>query len=181
MVNEKVQAQGQEDDTGTLGKDQASPNTSFWKKVFSRFEERAVTVILSAMTVLYSLSIISRYVTNISIPWAEELVRFCFIWTVFLGASIGAKKGAHLGVAVIYSSLPAKWQKYASILITACCVFTCGVLAWNGMNMVHLQFNMGQKSSQLGVPIFLVGLAVPVGLSLCILRFIHALVTRLKP
>ena len=179
-MNGNVKAPGQEGRNDGQGEDKEGRTTPFWKKVFSRFEERAVMVTLSAMTILYSLSIISRYLTKISMPWAEELVRFCFIWTVFLGASIGAKKGAHLGVSVIYTSLPLKWQRWASILITACCVFTCGILAWKGADMVHLQLKMGQKSSQLGVPIFLVGLAVPVGLSLCIVRFVHALLIRLK-
>jgi len=170
------------DGPGPEGRSEASggEREGIWRKVFGRIEERAVMVTLSAMTILYSLSIISRYITKISMPWAEELVRFCFIWTVFLGASIGAKKGAHLGVAVIYGAFPAKWQKVASILIAACCVFTCGVLAWKGVSMVHLQFKMGQRSSQLGVPIFLVGLAVPVGLSLCIVRFVQTLVIRLR-
>jgi TRAP-type C4-dicarboxylate transport system permease small subunit len=152
---------------------------ALWDRIISRFEDVGAILALTTMTVLYALAVSSRYITKISMPWADELVRFCFIWLIFLGASIGVRRGAHLGVAVVYSTLPAKWQKLFSISIAACCVFTCAMLAWKGMEMVHLQFKMGQRSSQLGVPIFLVGLSVPVGLLLCIFRFIQTLVAHL--
>ncbi|MDI7259360.1 MAG: TRAP transporter small permease [Thermodesulfobacteriota bacterium] len=153
----------------------------FLGRIVNYFEESGVIAALSAMTLLYSLSIISRYITKTSMPWADELVTFLFIWATFLGTSIGVKRGAHLGVSVLQASLPPKLQKYLAIVITLCCVFTCAVLAWHGIRMVHLQFSMGQRSSQLGVPIFLVGLAVPIGLLLSILRFIQVLIVKLKP
>ena len=152
----------------------------FLGKVINRFEEYGVIVALSAMTILYSLSIVSRYITKTSMPWADELVRLLFIWATFLGTSIGVKRGAHLGVSVIQTSLPRKWQKYVVIAITLCCVFTCAILSWHGVRMVNLQFTMGQRSSQLGVPIFLVGLAIPVGLALSLLRFIQILFVKLR-
>lgn len=152
----------------------------FFERIISYFEEGGVIAALTAMTILYSLSIVSRYITKTSMPWTDELVRFLFIWSTFLGASIGVKRGAHLGVSVIQNSLPLRWQKSVAIVITLCCVFTCAVLTWHGGRMVHLQFRMGQKSSQLGVPIFLVGLAIPVGLLLSLVRFVQVLFVKLK-
>jgi C4-dicarboxylate transporter DctQ subunit len=66
------------------------------------------------------------------------------------------------------------------IIITLCCVFTCAVLARHGAAMVHLQFTMGQRSSQLGIPIYWVGLAIPVGLLLSTIRFIQVLLQKLR-
>jgi C4-dicarboxylate transporter DctQ subunit len=152
----------------------------FLEKGTSCLEEYGIIVALSAMTILYSLSILSRYVTKISMPWIEELTRLLFIWAMFLGTSVGVKRGGHLGVSILQTSLPPRWQKNVTVAITLCCVFTCAVLAWYGLKMVHLQFTTGQKSSQLGVPIFLVGLAVPVGLLLSLLRFILILFVKLK-
>lgn len=150
-------------------------------KVINRFEEYVVIAALSAMTILYSLSILSRYVTKISMPWTDETVMFLFIWATFLGTSIGVRRGSHLGVSILQNALPEKWQKPATVLIALVCVFTCAALAWYGMRMVHLQFSMGQRSSQLGVPIFCVGLAIPVGLTLSLVRFIQVLFVKLSP
>lgn len=149
-------------------------------KIVNHLEEVGVIITLSSMTILYSLSILSRYITKISMPWADELVRFLFIWATFLGASIGVKRGAHLGVSAIQNSLPMKCQKPLTIIITICCIFTCAILAWYGLKMVHLQFSMGQKSSQLGIPIFLVGLSIPFGLTFSMIRFIQVLYSKLK-
>jgi len=148
-------------------------------KIITCFEEWGLIVALSAMTILFTLSMVSRYITNISTPWADELVMFLFIWATLLGASIGVRKKAHLGVAVVQNLCPPKIQILIMVVITLCCVFTCAVLVWYGIQMVHLQFSMGQKSSQLGVPMFLAGLSVPVGLLLCLFRFVEGLMVRL--
>jgi len=163
---------------GRTGKDRALLH--IFGRAVSSFEEYGVIAALGAMTVLYSLSILSRYVIKISMPWTDEIVMFLFIWVTFLGTSIGAKRGSHLGVSILQNSLPKKWQKVVAVVITLCCVFTCAVLAWQGMRMVHLQFRMGQRSSQLGVPIFWVGLAIPVGLTLSLVRFIQVLFGKLR-
>jgi TRAP-type C4-dicarboxylate transport system permease small subunit len=153
---------------------------SILERALCRLEDYGVIAALSAMTLLYSLSIFSRYIIKVSMPWTDEIVMFLFIWATFLGASIGVRKGFHLGVSVLQNSLPPKWKRHAALLIGAVCIFTCGVLAWQGLRMVHLQFTMGQKSSQLGVPIFWVGLAIPVGLALALVRFAQALLGSLR-
>ena len=165
------------------GNDTKKPITSVTDlvgRLANRFEEWAAITALSGMTILYALSILSRYVTKTSMPWTDELVRFLFIWATFLGTSIGVRRGAHLGVSVVQNLLPSSGKKTFTILITLCCVFTCAVLVWNGAAMVHLQFTMGQRSSQLGIPIYWVGLAIPVGLLLSLTRFIQVLFLKLR-
>jgi TRAP-type C4-dicarboxylate transport system permease small subunit len=146
----------------------------------NHFEEWAAIAALAGMTVLYALSVLSRYITKTSLPWTDELVRYLFIWATFLGASIGVRRGAHLGVAVVQNLLPPRGQKIFAILIALCCVFTCAVLVRHGAAMVNLQFTMAQRSSQLGIPIYWVGLAIPVGLLLCLIRFIQVLFQKLR-
>ncbi len=147
--------------------------TSVFGSFVTRAEEWLLALALAAMTALYTLSILSRYVTKISMPWADETVMFLFIWATFLGMSVGVKRGAHLGVAVIYNALPPKARRGMLIAIALCCVFTCAVLGWEGLQMVFLQYKHGQKSSQTGIPMALVGLAIPVGLFLSAARFIQ--------
>lgn len=154
--------------------------THFCERLMSHFEEKGVMICLSGMTIFYSLTMVSRYITGISVSWADELVNFFFIWAVFLGASIGAKRGAHLGVSVIHDSVPPKLRKYFVVAISICSVFTCSIMAWEGIGMVHLQYTMDQRSSQIGLPIFLVGLSVPVGLLFCVIRFIQAFFQKLR-
>jgi C4-dicarboxylate transporter DctQ subunit len=149
-------------------------------KFINHFEEWAVIAAIAGMTILYSLSVLSRYITKTSMPWTDELVRHLFIWATFLGASIGVRRGAHLGVSVVQNLMPPMGKKIFAILITLCCVFTCVILVRYGVAMVSLQFAMDQRSSQLGIPIYWVGLAIPVGLLLCLIRFIQDLFSKLR-
>lgn len=154
--------------------------THFYERWMSHFEEKGVMVCLSGMTISYSLTMVSRYITGISVSWADELVNFLFIWAVFLGTSIGAKRSAHLGVSILLDSVPPTVRKYFVFAISICSVFTCSIMAWEGIGMVHLQYTMDQRSSQIGLPVFLVGLSVPVGLLFCVIRFTQAFFQQLK-
>jgi C4-dicarboxylate transporter, DctQ subunit len=81
---------------------------------------------------------------------------------------------------VVQNLLPPRGKKIFAVLITLCCVFTCAILIRYGAAMVNLQFTMAQRSSQLGIPIYWVGLAIPVGLSLCLIRSIQVLFQKLR-
>ena len=54
-----------------------------WKMI-TYFEEWSLITCMAGMTVLYTLSILSRYVTKMSTPWADEMVIFLFIWATFI-------------------------------------------------------------------------------------------------
>jgi len=149
-------------------------------RLLTHFEEKGVMVCVSGMTIFYSLTMAARYVIGIPASWADELVGFFFLWTIFLGASIGAKRGAHLGVSALHDALPTRFKKIFLVAILIISVFTCSILAWQGIKMVHLQYTMDQRSSQIGLPMFLVGLSVPLGLIFCIIRFIQAFFRRMR-
>jgi len=44
---------------------------------------------------------ISRFVLRDSLSWSEELARYLMVWATFIGASIGVKRGSHVGVEAL--------------------------------------------------------------------------------
>ena len=48
-------------------------------------EETILIILLVIMTGVMGIQIVSRYVFQNSLTWSEELVRYMFVWSAFLG------------------------------------------------------------------------------------------------
>ena len=59
--------------------------------VLSLVIKTIVTILLLALTVLVTYTVILRYVFNSGVPAAEELVRYLFVWTAFYGIVLGVQ------------------------------------------------------------------------------------------
>ena len=54
--------------------------------------------LFAAATLIAFTQVICRYIFNSSLFWAEELIRYLFIWMFFLGAAEASRVGAHVGM-----------------------------------------------------------------------------------
>ena len=143
------------------------------------FEKTAVTALLGTMIAVVFLQVIFRFVIKGSLPWSEELARYVMVWAVFIGASMGAKSGAHIGVEAFVKVLPEGWKKPLVIVSAAFSVLFCGVVfalsAKVGINI----FTSGQVSPAMEIPMYWAYAAVPVGILLMGVRFVEAAVLAL--
>jgi len=55
-------------------------------------EEYILAVLLVTISCVMMLQIIMRYIFNSSLPWPEELTRYCFVWSGFLGIGYSIKR-----------------------------------------------------------------------------------------
>lgn len=77
-----------------------------------------ITGILCTVAIILTLSagVISRYVFNQPIFWTDEVARILLIWSIFIGAALGFRKGtstAHIGMDYFVARLPQKAKKTA--------------------------------------------------------------------
>lgn len=144
------------------------------KKILNNLEEYILVVLFPLMTIIVFAATMTRYMKLGSIPWSEELARYIMVWIAYIGASLGVKKNAHLGVEIIMNMLPgklkalSKYVRFAIILI-----FNVLIILFSYKVMNH-QINMGQVSPALSIPIWIAYLAIPVGAFLMIVRSIQA-------
>jgi C4-dicarboxylate transporter DctQ subunit len=144
-----------------------------------KFEIAAVTGLLGAMIVVVFLQVFFRFVIQGSLPWSEELSRYLMIWTVFIGASIGAKEGAHIGVEALVEAFPRGLKRFSILLAGALNVLFCVAVAVISFKVVAFLQGSGQLSPAMRIPMFWAYLAIPVGTTLMGLRFIQATLNKL--
>lgn len=140
-------------------------------KIWVRMEEWIVAILLSVICLLTIANVLSRYIFTISFSFTEELTTNLFAFVIFIGAALLARESGHLGFALLTDLLPKRF-KIASIIVVGCLTSVFfAILFWYGLQMVIQQFDYGQKTPAMGMPEWLMGLSIPLGALLCLIRF----------
>lgn len=174
------------------------PKESSLSRYIEFVENTLVTIALGIMIVVIFLQIVFRYCSAIDIPgfewlteyfrdmamfllpWTEEVARYTMLWAVFIGASMGAKTGVHVGVDAFVSLLPPKIMRYVTIFSGVCSIAFCLSLTILGAILLDIMWETGQQSPALEIPMVWAYLSVPVGGILTALRFYQATVAKVR-
>jgi len=60
---------------------------------------------ITAMLFIIFLQVIFRYVLHNSLTFSEELARYLFVWTVFMGSAVVARDNGHIVVGALVQKL----------------------------------------------------------------------------
>jgi TRAP-type transport system small permease protein len=66
--------------------------------VLLRIPELLVALLLGVLVVFMTISVFSRYVLNVGMPWSDEVGRLLFIWIVYIGFAIGVRHRGHIAI-----------------------------------------------------------------------------------
>jgi len=133
-------------------------------KIMDWISYALLIIFSSAMIISTFLQVIFRYLFNSPLFWSEELSRYCFVWIVFVGAAIAMKRGAHIGVDYFEMKLPSRFKNYLKIAINILIISFLVIIIYQSILVVIV--NMSQHSPAIRIPMGLIYLAIPVGLSL---------------
>lgn len=121
-------------------------------------------VILMALMVLSVLwQIFSRYLMNSPSSFTEELARYLFIWIGILGAAYASGQQTHLAIDILPPKLNPVNRIRLRIGINLLIILFClTVLVVGGGNLVYVNYELGQSSAALNLPLSWVYSIVPV-------------------
>lgn len=142
------------------------------EKALSYFEEITLCLLFSAMPLLCLFQVLCRHVFRFPAAWTEELMRALFVWGTFIGASLGVKHGAHLGVTAICNLLPRRAKSLALVTINAVCALFCAFFAYSGYEMIAFQTMLGQLLPVSRLSVAWTTACLPVGFAFMTIRFI---------
>lgn len=96
--------------------------------------------------------VIQRYVFNIALAWGTDVIRIAFVYSIFLGMTLGVIRKSHLNIDFLIHSLPQSWKPFFDLLsniVTA--VFLVAILVYSipfiqhntDQVMPYLELSMG--------------------------------------
>lgn len=115
-------------------------------------------------------------VLGIPAPWTEEVTRFLFIWLIFLGIGIGFRKAESARVTILVQYAPKFLQKAGVWLYTIATIGFFLFMLVYGIELMSQQLNTNEKSAALLLPMWLIGLSIPVAAITGILNVIQSLI-----
>lgn len=154
-------------------------------KILDRLEEWLIGLFMGAATLIIFVAVVHRYASGLAIPglqdlllridlsWAQELCIYLFVWMAKFGAAYGVRTGIHVGVDVLVNRLAEPWRRACILFgLGAGALFT-GLVGTLGAILVVGLARTEQVSADLGIPMWLVYLAVPAGSYLMCFRFLQ--------
>ncbi|EMR06862.1 2,3-diketo-L-gulonate TRAP transporter small permease protein YiaM [Bhargavaea cecembensis DSE10] len=142
-------------------------------KVLDHVEEFIIAIAMLAMTVIAFANIIARNFAEFSFSFTEELTINLFVLLTFVGTAMGVRKFAHLGFTLFYDIGGAIVKRIMIAISTIAGLVLFGVLFWYGIQTVMFQIEMGQKTPALGMPQWILTMALPFGALLCMIRTVQ--------
>lgn len=146
------------------------------KSLFSNLEEKISITCLTIMTILIFANVVSRYVLNASFAFSEEITVNLFVLLTLLGASIAARRGAHLGVSIIVDRLNLKTQNIIEIIGTIISIIFSFIILYYGIIMVRGEYVLGQVTATMQWPEWIFGSFVPIGGFVLVVRYVLELI-----
>ncbi len=129
-------------------------------------------VAMAIMLAVTFFSVISRYIFSFTFEWAEELSRFLFVWSVFLGSALIMGENGHLAVEFLPNKLKGKVAGlFVELFIKICSYIFIFILLTQGFKMTRMM--MFQTSPGMGIPMGIIYSVIPLSSFLMILYTIQ--------
>ncbi|MHC5654238.1 TRAP transporter small permease [Stappia sp.] len=149
-------------------------------RVNSTIEKILTTVgglLFATFIVVILFQVFARNFIAMSFVWTDELAMFCFIWTVFLGAAVGYRRGLHYVVEIF----PEHFVRTNGVLKLLALVLgfpLIWVLATSGWD--YAQLGWRRYSFSIGYPLFYQNICVALSGAVMILFTVEIAIRDLK-
>ncbi|WP_122790002.1 TRAP transporter small permease [Intestinibacillus sp. Marseille-P6563] len=140
-------------------------------------EEVLLVVMLIAMLIIEIAQIFMRRVMGASLSWAEEVVRYLFVWSGFLSISFTIQNQSAMRLTMLVAALPRMARHVCIAFVYIMLTVFFGYMS--AVAIVQLG-SMHQTSAALGMPMVYVYLAPVLGFILTVIRCLQALVIVFK-
>lgn len=144
-------------------------------RVISWIEEVVSCLCMAGMVITIGMQVFNRYVMGSSLVWSEELGRYLFIWSVYVGCGYAMREDRHLQVTALKQFTGPFVNRVLDVFTQIATLVFCGFAVWWGIGMIRFLMQTGQEAPALEIPIYWVFLALPVGMALMALRCIQNL------
>ena len=145
----------------------------------NRVAEHLLAFLMVVTVVAVTAQVIFRYGVQASLTWSEEVARYSFIWVIFIGTSVAARRAQHIAVDALVKVMPRALQRALGIANLLLCAAFFGLFGY--VSILLVQNAVPQKSSSLEISIAWVYVSAVLGAALTVLHLANALLQPAPP
>lgn len=137
------------------------------EKAIGLVESVLSVVLFSGMFGAIIIQVFFRYVLKAPLVWPYELSIYCFIYIIFIGAAIAARRDTHIAFSLYHDSLSVRGRLLTRVITNICAIILLIIIMPSSFSFIRLM--SGVRSSSLDIPMYVLLSSFPVGISLIIL------------
>ncbi len=153
-------------------------------KLLEKFDD-AFSYVGIAFFILFTAvtfsQVISRYFFMYTLPWAEEISRFSFIWMAYIGMSSCMRHDIHLKVDVLSVKLQGASKTILYVIDMLISLIFCLFIVYWGYDMLNLVYESEQVALTVPVPLVLVWISIPLSFAFACIHIVANIVRALQP
>ena len=115
-------------------------------------------------------NVVARYAFDASLVWATELTIFCFLWSVFFAAAYCFKKDAHIAITIVLDAVPSRVAKIMLLISHTVTFIFLAAVSYFGYEYLLLVIDLEEMSIDLGIPMWIPYLVIPVAFAFAAYR-----------
>jgi C4-dicarboxylate transporter DctQ subunit len=153
---------------------------SRFDQILTWIENSIAGLALSGAAIIAIVQVILRTFFNHIIFWSEEAVIYLIILSTFVGAVITLRHNEHVGVDLLPAFLKEGGKKAFGVLSALLVALYCGVIGVLGWLMLTEPAATNVVTPALKLPLWIVQIALPIGLTLMFLRALEIVYRTLR-
>ncbi|MBI5665709.1 MAG: TRAP transporter small permease [Nitrospirae bacterium] len=134
------------------------------KEIIVRTETILSFLFFTGMFGAILIQVFFRYVLNNPLVWPYELSVYCYIYIIYAGAVMAARRDSHISFDIFYNRLPKRARLLTSILGNLIVIASFISILPASFRFLRLFWEV--KSSSMGIPLYMVLLSFPCGMML---------------
>lgn len=138
-------------------------------------ERLALLFFYTMLVATMAVEVVRREVFAYSSIWGEEIVRYAFIYLVWIGAASAVRERAHIRIDVIFNYISPRSKSVLYIFGDLVMLAISVISVWWSLENVFVSWKFGSVSHGLRMSMVWFFAAVPIGFSLLIFRLIQSL------
>ena len=111
-------------------------------------------------------NVVGRYVFLEPIIWAEEIMIYIMVWTVFVGSVLVSYEGQHLKMDFFSIMLPSPYKEVVNFIAVSAVLIVCLFVIPNNWVVVEMMFSNDQRSVVAEAPMVVPHFALLLGFCL---------------
>ena len=138
--------------------------------ILYRMETALGALFFAAMFSAVILQVFYRYVLNHPLVWPFELSIYCYVFIVYIGGAMAARKRTHIAFEMLAGLMPARAQAALNALLHIFLIVIFALTIWPAIG--YMDFVSGVRSSALGIPWSWVIAIYPLGMGVIIIHLL---------
>lgn len=148
---------------------------SVFRWLDEHLEEALLIILLLGITFLTGFQVVMRRVFQNPLSWSEELCRYCFMWSAFIGVAYCIRKRCEIRITTFVTLFPQKIQKFLLVLTHLVAITVFSVFFVASINIVTKTLYSHQTSPAVGIPFYIIYFCTALGFGLSLIRLLQML------